>query len=219
MVEKSCKSAIANQLKRGSLIRGNMWAILIMLTWIVSTVALTARCQDIDYLNSIGVPTFATNLPVENGFVNAATGDLHLEVPLGSFPQRGGRQFKASLMYDSNIWFGTPGQPWFPGNVPMAGSSPQGDSNSWGGWRFVTSAISGYDSVELDSNCELCHTDGQPVWSYYQDWMWFGPDGTAHAFPIRTQYYWPTACNTKTRCRALPPVAHMHLMPVGITCP
>ena len=196
MVEKSCTSAIANHSKRDSLTHSGRWAILIMFAWIVSSGALTARCQDINYLNSIGVPTYSTNLPVENGYVNAATGDLHLEIPLGSFPQRGGSHLKVSLMYDSNIWFATAGQPWNPWNVPLAGGAPDGVPSSWGGWRLFTPVVSGYDAAEVDSN-STCHTDGQPIWSYYQDWMSYGPDGTAHAFPIKTQYYWPTACNNQ----------------------
>src|ERR1700722_3222022 len=147
MVGKSCMPANTNHSKRESPIHCSRWAVLITIAWNVSSGALTARCQDINYLNSIGVPTYSANLPIENGYVNAANGDLHLEIPLGSFPQRDGSQLKASLMYDSNIWFAVEGQPWFPGNVPMAGTPPQGDYNSWGGWRLVTSAISGYDNV------------------------------------------------------------------------
>jgi RHS repeat-associated protein len=157
-----------------------------LLAWIVSSGAITARCQNIDYLNSIGVPTFTTALPVENGFINAANGDLHLEIPLGSFPQRGGRQFEASLMYDSNIW-GAGGGPW---NVGMSGTD---GGNSWGGWRLVTSVFSGSTNDEVDYS--LCRQDGQPVWSIFQDFLWYAPDGTVHAFPIHTKYYWPTVCN------------------------
>ena len=40
-----------------------------------------------NYLGQTGAPTFTTALPVELGFLNAANGNLHLTVPLGSFPQ------------------------------------------------------------------------------------------------------------------------------------
>ena len=50
---------------------------------------LASVCQAQTYLNSTGVPTFATTSKVENGFVNLGNGNLHLEIDLGSFPQRG----------------------------------------------------------------------------------------------------------------------------------
>jgi len=56
------------------------------------------------YLGQTGVPTFTTALPVELGFLNEGNGNLHLTVPLGSFPQRGSVPFAAGLMYDSSIW-------------------------------------------------------------------------------------------------------------------
>jgi len=38
------------------------------------------------YLNATGMPTFVTGSKVENGFINLGNGNLHLEIPLGSFP-------------------------------------------------------------------------------------------------------------------------------------
>jgi hypothetical protein len=51
----------------------------------------------------LAVATFTTAVPVENGFFNAANSNLHLEIPWGaaSYPQRGGRQNKILLIYDS----------------------------------------------------------------------------------------------------------------------
>ena len=41
----------------------------------------------------------------KSGIVDAATGNLHLEIPLGSFPQRGGSApLVPKLIYDSHIW-------------------------------------------------------------------------------------------------------------------
>src|SRR5438445_5747300 len=86
------------------------------------------------YLENVGIPTFTTSVPVENGFINAGSGNLHLEIPLGSFPQRGGRQYRVALVYDSAIWQPVNGS-WQPTNV----STADGSANSWGGWRLVTS--------------------------------------------------------------------------------
>jgi len=48
------------------------------------------------YYNEIGVPTFSNMVPVENGNINLASGDLHIEIPVGgAIPQRGGGAFQA----------------------------------------------------------------------------------------------------------------------------
>jgi RHS repeat-associated protein len=147
------------------------------------------RAQDQDgYLQSIGIPTYTATLPVENGYVKLANGALHLEIPLVSAPQRGGHQFKATLVFDSNIWNGNLGVAATPINIPPA-NSWQG--NSLAGWRIVTSADVGYtDNTELDyGNCQGAYTN-----SYYQDFVWYAPDGTSHGFDFRTQEGWSTPC-------------------------
>ena len=92
------------------------------------------------YLQNIGIPTFAQTIPVENGYIDLATGDLHIEIPLGSYPERGGHQFKVALMYDSNIWYVGSGATWNPNNVEIS----NGSGNSMAGWRLVTSADAGF---------------------------------------------------------------------------
>lgn len=57
-----------------------------------------------NYLTGTG-PYFIAPYPAEMGTVDAGTGNLHLEIPLGSFPQRGTSSSLASkLVYDSHIW-------------------------------------------------------------------------------------------------------------------
>ncbi|PYU23413.1 MAG: hypothetical protein DMG32_16190 [Acidobacteria bacterium] len=77
----------------------------------------TAEAQN--YLTQTGSPSFTTSQPVELGFVNVANGNLHLEIPLGYFPQRGSRGFAAKLIYDSRIWqvVTTTSSTWQPNNV------------------------------------------------------------------------------------------------------
>src|SRR5260221_11484124 len=58
-----------------------------------------------NYLQEPGRPTFTSMEPVELGFVNVANGNLHLEIPLASFPQRGTSPLTFSLVYDSRIWY------------------------------------------------------------------------------------------------------------------
>ncbi len=132
-----------------------------------------------DYLKQTGAPTFTTSQPVELGFVNVPNGNLHLEIPLGFFPQRGGRPFVAKLVYDSRIWRVVTGtsSTWQPTNVP----------NSWAGWRFVTSADVGSVSYTSWSTTCLQGTLRVPGTVNYQDFTWTSPDGTRHVFPITTR--------------------------------
>lgn len=159
------------------IIRRNSRA-LFLITLALLLGASTLRGQT--YLESVGVPPFTTKLPVENGFINAANGNLHLEIPLGSFPQRGGREDKIVLMYDSAIW--NLALSLSPNNIPPSGSSERGLE---GGWRLVASGDSGWASYgETDDG--WCN-----VWQDYRTatfspFIWSTPDGTQHSFPIAT---------------------------------
>src|SRR5215470_16729472 len=109
-------------------------------------VLLAAACASLspvraqDYLTQIGVPAFTTAQPVEAGFIDLANGNLHLTIPLGTFPQRGSRPLVAALVYDSRIWSiqQSTNNFWTPLlNVP----------NAWAGWRFVLTSGTGKYSV------------------------------------------------------------------------
>ena len=55
------------------------------------------------YLTQVGNTPFQTTIPVEMGYYDASTGNLHIAIPLGSWPQRGSHGFSAALVYDSRI--------------------------------------------------------------------------------------------------------------------
>jgi len=80
-----------------------------------------ARVQS--YLNH-GCSNLYYALP-EMGFVDVANGNLHLEIPLASFPQRGILHYNARLVYDNSIWK-NPGGAWEPTKV--ANAFEDGDS-------------------------------------------------------------------------------------------
>ena len=154
--------------------------------------AMPAKAQT--YLQSVGVPSFATELPVENGFINAANGNLHLEIPLGSFPQRSGAPDKIVLMYDSAIWANPSGTAWTPKNIPNSQGSPY--LNVWGGWRPVTSRESGYESygTTYSGNCTKM---ADYYWETFSPWIWTAPDGSQHSFPASTtEPLYPGICGT-----------------------
>lgn len=146
--------------------------------------ALGTSGQAQTYLDSTGAPTFTTAFPVENGFINLSNGNLHLEIPLASYPQRGKLGYTAKMVYDSRIW--TPanlgsGLKWYPVNVP----------NSQGGWRFVDSANTGEVS-ETSGYTPVCWN---PITESYEEYQWYvsefvwtSPQGTQRRFDSSIVY-------------------------------
>jgi RHS repeat-associated protein len=142
-------------------------------------------------LEDLGVPPFNTMLPVEMGYINTANGQLHLEIPLADSPVRAGQNFKAALMYDSNIW-GQCGSFLCPTNVPGGFGI---HSTSIAGWRLVTSAHPG--AVNYNLTIEFCSLPSyyQPTLEYYTGWSYVAPDGSTKSFPVKTYHYFQTRCN------------------------
>jgi RHS repeat-associated protein len=132
-------------------------------------------------LTSVGRPGRAGVIPVEHGFIDPATGNLHLEIPLESYKQRGEVSDTLRLVYDSSIWTNTNGS-WQPTNVP----------NSYGGWSIRTARDQPFISFDtFDGNTD-CGTN-----SYYYGIhaaIWQDVYGTTHYFPIQTVQV-PAGCN------------------------
>jgi hypothetical protein len=119
------------------------------------------------------------------GFVNLGNGNLHQEITLGTFPQKGNTPpLTFKLIYDSRIWqnFG-PSSVWNSQNV----KNNQGQA-SWGGWRFQDTAR-GW--LELDTfpipNC------GQIAFPY-----WHSVDGSLHFLNFTPNNITNPACGTST---------------------
>jgi YD repeat-containing protein len=151
-----------------------------------SPAALCAQDQGSN-LGAIGIPSYTGMIPVESGFIKTANGALHLEIPLGTFPQRGGHQFTAALIYDSNIW-GAGG----PINIPAANDTID---RSLGGWRLVTSADPGA-TTNTSKDGPNCSLDGTTEWTTYQAFVWYAPDGTSHGFDFSVKETNPTRCTS-----------------------
>jgi RHS repeat-associated protein len=103
------------------------------------------------YLTATGSPTFSAPEPVEYGFTETANGNLHLEFPLGSFPERGSKEpYRLRLLYDSHIWgtvYNGSGQVWSP---------------ILGGWGYATATsglLSEADYVWLGCGADFSWTD------------------------------------------------------------
>src|SRR5579872_3979009 len=133
------------------------------------------------YLNATGIPTFATASKVETGLLDLSNGNLHLEIPLATFSQRGKTTLTAKLVYDSRIWQ-VVNDAWQPTNSP----------NSQGGWRFVTTADPGAVTQTLTSTS----CNGSQIIQTWQAFIWTDPIGTQHTFPITTTQNQCTGSNT-----------------------
>jgi RHS repeat-associated protein len=110
-----------------------------------------------NYVYAVGNPTFGVNVPIDNGYINVANGNVHLEIPIASHPQRGNLQLNERLVYDSRIWTITSNLQWSPTNVP----------NSMAGWRFVnglqggsyTTTVLGYTNTQCSNGPVQANTD------------------------------------------------------------
>jgi len=160
--------------------------LLLSFTCLLGPSARSLKAQG--YLENIGMPTFTTALPVENGFINAANGNLHIEIPLASYPQRGGRQFNVNLVYDSAIWRRISNS-WQPTNI----------SSSMGGWRLITSGDQGGKEYTVYQS-SWCAAAEQGFGDYRYDnfgpFTWTAQDGTQRVFPILTRSnVYPEECS------------------------
>src|SRR5882762_7029985 len=138
------------------------------------------------YLSSIGQPTFTTPDPVEFGFVESANGHLHLEVPIGSFAQRGIPEPQTfRLVYDSYIW-----------NVVSNGFSqvwstlpPIPIPSSGAGWRLVSATGSQtFHTTDISSGCA----------NQYKNFGWQDSAGNVRYFAINTAYKYLTSCSVQS---------------------
>ncbi|HTV57679.1 MAG TPA: RHS repeat-associated core domain-containing protein [Verrucomicrobiae bacterium] len=134
------------------------------------------------YLYGFGSYPWSVPLPVPDGYVDAANGNLHVDIPLVSMPERGRIPFLAKLSYDSHIWqqvSSSGGSSWQPTNVPAL-------PTVWGGWRLITTAGTG-SGVTYTIGSGVCYTrDGNlnlpHVYLIYEDFQWTAPDG--HSIPF-----------------------------------
>jgi RHS repeat-associated protein len=157
--------------------RGRLASLIGLVLLSFLTLVSGARAQNpLDSLLQRGSPSFtsADVLPGGLGFVNVANGNLHLEIPLGNYPQRGGssQPFIAKLIYDTREWE----------------VESNGTSSSWGipyilgGWSIITSQDAGFFNYGFgEFFCTGGHTNTYDIFD------WRAPDHTDHVFPITVQ--------------------------------
>ena len=159
---------------------------LLALLVFFSSALCSASAQD--YLYATGSPVYSTAYPIDHGFVNVNNGEVHLEIPLATYKQRGDLVLDEKLTYDSRIWRivqNGSSYSWQPNNVP----------NASGGWAFSSSGGSGtftfFSSGGQDSTVPGCPTAAGAVpYTQYARWTWTDAGGTTHSFPsVNTLQY------------------------------
>ena len=164
-----------------------MWRLSFLLACLILGTAQTANAQDSVY--SYGLNVDSVPLPVENGYVDALNGNLHLEIPITALQERGRVPFVAKFEYDSHIWQQVaPVGPvlWQPTNIP----------NSNGGWRYVSPASG---QVSFTTDYGSCGSLDLPYTDYY-GFVWTAPDGRQIPFSIATHRSNScTTCPCRTR--------------------
>lgn len=141
-----------------------------------SAVPSQSQGYSFNYNLAVNSPTFTTAEPVEMGFINVANGNLHIEIPIAAFKQRGGPSYNARLIYDSRIWQVVTGssQTWQPTNIP----------SSMGGWRFVTGGESG--TVTWSTSLQYCDDPNRTSYNVYTGFTWTDPYGNKRMFNAQT---------------------------------
>jgi len=137
-----------------------------------------AQTSDFDQLLQTGTPQNSATLAVPLGTVDLSNGNLHLEIPVKTIPQRGGGQpITVKWVYDSQFW-----KEYVTGSADTGyrawwqTSSPVGD-----GWRMVASPFYSdlYYSQQdiLDPNCNNSGT--VQLWTNF---LFMDAASNSHAF-------------------------------------
>ena len=152
---------------------------MLLLFGVSAIMPSTALAQG--YLSATGSPVFATTLPTDQGIVNVNNGEIHLEIPLATYAQRGDLRLNEKLVYDSRIWKAAQNASttsWQPTNVPF----------SSGGWSFSSGAGPGIitytTTTGTDPHPQNCQAGASRNYTQNSQWNWTDPSGTVHPFPV-----------------------------------
>jgi RHS repeat-associated protein len=152
---------------------------------LVALVVATPSFGQQSFMDEPGIPAFTTAFPVEHGFINLANGNLHIEIPIATYPQRGNiKALHARLVYDSRFWSirtdpVTQAQSWVR-------KPPGGGIFVGGGFRLITDGEAGVTGVTTNTTqCGCINFTGtgpcQPqLRTTYSNFTYQEPNGTIH---------------------------------------
>jgi len=159
----------------------------IELTLLAAFASLPAMAQN--YLYGTGNPAWGINIPIDNGFINVSNGNVHMEIPVGNLPQRGGLPLTESVVYDSRIW-----------TIVNNGTSNSFQPASGGGWTLGGSANADGNLQENLVNETVSCSGSSGSQGYWETtYTWTDASGTAHMFaPGIYSLYTPNCPNGNT---------------------
>lgn len=158
--------------------------ILGIASCIASSLALNAQTN----ISAIGNPNESARFPIENGFINLGNGNVHLEIPIAAYPQRGDLSVGAKFVYDSSIWQVVNSPDYHnPEWYPAFAAGTYGTAVYGGlGWTFQYGHYYEGSATINSYTCPAGSDYNSTV--VYSNIHWSDPQGTLHVFPITTTY-------------------------------
>jgi len=160
-------------------------AFLFLVIFFLVALPAVAQFAPNGYSDEPGIPASTTAFNVENGFINLSDGNLHLEIPIGSYPQRGStKSLRSRLVYDSRFWTFDPNTDdrpsgWQPNGVNI------GPMYIASGWRLIAEGQVGRPSMTSELQVMCVSSFGQTQYkTKYSNYRYQEPDGTVHRFPL-----------------------------------
>jgi len=127
----------------------------------------------------ISAPKGAPTIPVRNGYFNVYTGNLHLEIPIISTPQRGMGPQGGKLVYDSaGFWLSNT---QFPGENPGIGPPGGLASTFWKPSGFTGLPASG-SATPMNVQEQSCGSGWYGSIQIYNFWEFTDGLGNSHLF-------------------------------------
>jgi len=148
--------------------------------------SITPALGQTSSLDEPGIPAFTTAFPVEHGFINLANGNLHIEIPISSYNQRGNvKALHPRLVYDSRFWIVrtdpvSEREYWSGGGLGPVGIYV-------GGFRLITDLEPGFANESFASaqcGCIAVGGTGQCTPKFkttYSGFFYQEPNGTKHS--------------------------------------
>lgn len=149
------------------------------------------------YQAEIGKPNWAVKVPVPDGFVNVANGNLHIEIPISSTSQRNGKVLVTKFEYDSALYQHS-GSRLYPGIVGNDNWEDGNPGNQNNGWKIlttydgVTGSLAPYGggqggvSSDLDFECLNSDDVSNSCWETYGPFYWTSIEGDTKTFRVFT---------------------------------
>ncbi|MCU1284169.1 MAG: repeat-associated core domain protein [Acidobacteriales bacterium] len=155
---------------------------------VVSALLGIAAAQQVNDGNQTGYPYFGSFHGTDQENVSVQNGNLHFEIPLLSVPQRGGRNFNFSFVYDTPTWQVLWYPPEMQGQLGYWTVNLGPDSGEDSLWRVVGPTTWGITNEMTTETCSYFGWNGTTYAdsTVRQNWNVIDPSGTKHPVPLRT---------------------------------